>query len=134
MKKIKWISEPVVHAIHNRQIAEHGGLAGVRDENLLKSALNNPLNRYHYSEDPKPTAVMLAANYAYSICKNHPFLDANKRTALVVCELFLVLNELIVLADPLEKYQTYIQLAAGELSEAEFCDWLDKVSDDFESK
>lgn len=128
MEQITWVSEDVVLAIHKRQIAEHGGLIGVRDEHLLKSALNNPLNRHHYSDAPKPSVVALAANYAYSLCKNHPFLDGNKRTAFVVCELFLRLNGFCLQATPVEKYQFFVQLAAGEISEEDFCGWLTSMS------
>jgi death-on-curing protein len=78
-----------VLAIHDEQVAEHGGGAGVRDEGLLESALSRPQNLFGYETAALP---QLAAAYAYGICKNHPFVDGNKRTSLVVAELFLALN------------------------------------------
>ena len=84
-----WLNKNVVLAIHDEQIAEHGGGAGIRDEGLLDSALARPLNKAARGE---PDITELAAAYAYGIARNHPFLDGNKRTAMVVLELFLALN------------------------------------------
>ncbi len=91
MKELIWISDEVVVAIHRRQLAEHGGLQGIRDEGLLQSALHRPKNLLAYSESP-PDMASLAAAYAYGIVKNHPFMDGNKRTAYVVMRTFLKLN------------------------------------------
>ncbi len=118
-----WVRDDVVLAIHNRQLAEHGGLEGIRDEGLLASALDRPKNRYAYSEDESDIAS-LAACYAHAISSNHPFADGNKRTALVVCRTFLKLNGFDLTASQADKYQTFLALAAGELSEIEFADWI----------
>jgi death-on-curing protein len=120
-----WVLNDVVIAIHRRQISEHGGLDGIRDSGLLESALGNPQNLYHYGE-PKPSIAQMAASYAYGIARNHPFLDGNKRTAFVVCELFLGLNGLKLKAGMLEKYNTFISLADGTISEAKLVEWIIK--------
>ncbi len=91
MSEPVWIDLDVVLAIHDEQLAEHGGQAGVRDRGLLESALARPRNQFSYGESFLPR---LAASYAFGISRNHPFLDGNKRTSLVVAELFLDLNGL----------------------------------------
>lgn len=118
-----WVHEDVALAVHRRQIAEHGGGDGVRDAGLLESALNKPKNLFHYS-DPKPTLAAMAASYAYGIALNHPFVDGNKRTAFVVCRLFLKLNGADMVAPQEEKYSTFLALAAGELSEEALAQWI----------
>lgn len=124
MKEPRWILLETVLAIHQRQIAEHGGLEGLRDNTLLESALNAPKNLYHY-EIPKPSLAELAASYAYGITRNHPFRDGNKRVSLVVCELFLEINGKIVSADQTDKYRCYFSLAEGGLSKEQFAQWLE---------
>ena len=89
MPEIKWLLEETVYAIHKRQIAEHGGSDGVRDEGLLLSALTRPKNLLAYSEQT-PDISALAASLAFGIAKNHPFIDGNKRTALIVPRTFLL--------------------------------------------
>ena len=89
MKKWVWIDPSVISAVHDEQVAEHGGLAGLRDAALLESALARPLNLAAYDT---PDHAELAACYGVALAKNHPFLDGNKRTAFVAVELFLVLN------------------------------------------
>ena len=84
-----WIELPLVLAIHNRQLAEHGGSEGIRDQGLLESALFRPLNLLNYGN---PSIFELAAAYGYGITKNHPFIDGNKRTSYVVMRTFLKLN------------------------------------------
>ncbi len=116
-----WVLDEAVLAIHNRQIAEHGGLPGVRDEGALLSALARPQNKFAYET---PTLFDLAAAYAFGIASNHPFSDGNKRTAYVVSLLFLSLNGFRVEAEHDEKYTTFLRLAAGEVSEAELADWF----------
>ena len=118
-----WVKDEVVLAVHNRQLAEHGGGEGIRDLSLLDSALHKPKNLYHYS-DPKPTLAAMAAAYAYGICNNHPFVDGNKRTAFVICQLFLNLNGVELLTSQTEKYETFLQLAAGDISERELAAWI----------
>lgn len=116
-----WIEESVVWAVHEAQLAEHGGSAGVRDAGLLASALARPLNLAAYGE---PDAAALAAAYGFGIARNHPFIDGNKRTAFVCSELFLALNDHSLQADDALCVSTMLALAAGELPEAEFADWL----------
>ncbi|VAV96940.1 Death on curing protein, Doc toxin [hydrothermal vent metagenome] len=123
MSEPVWIKDDVVLAIHRRQLAEHGGGEGMRDSGLLESALNKPKNLYHY-RNPEPDLALLAASYAYGIAKNHPFVDGNKRTAFVVCRLFLKLNGTDLTATQEEKYNIFLKLAAGDLSEQELADWI----------
>ena len=117
-----WIEKPEVLIAHSMQLAQHGGKSGIREVFLLDSALAKPKNVYVCGENV--TLPRLAASYAFGIVRNHPFLDGNKRTALVICEGFLLLNGLIVVAPPEEKYLTYMGLAAGHVSEEEFSEWL----------
>lgn len=117
------ISRELALAIHSRQLAEHGGADGVRDEGLLDSALGRPRNRFAY-EDPTPTLADLAAAYAFGLSRNHAFVDGNKRTAAVVCETFLALNGMTLEATDVELYPIFLSLAAGSLTEAELAAWL----------
>jgi len=110
-----------VLAIHDEQIAEHGGQASVRDRGLLESALARPQNQFAYGEYSLPR---LAASYAFGISRNHPFLDGNKRTSMVVAELFLDLNGLELTATDAECVTTFLQLAAGDLTEEAFANWI----------
>lgn len=123
MTDLIWLNLRVIKAFHDRQINEHGGLPGLRDEGLLVSALSRPQNTYHYS-NPKPDIAELAAAYAFGLAKNHPFNDANKRTALIAMRLFLKLNGYDLSAPPEEKYRTIIQVAASEVSEVELAQWI----------
>ena len=118
-----WISKELAIAIHNRQLAEHGGAEGVRDEGLLESALSRPRHRFAY-EDPTPAIPALAASYAFGIARNHAFIDGNKRTAAVVCETFLALNGFDLTATDVQMYPVFLSLAEGSLSEAELAKWL----------
>jgi death-on-curing protein len=121
MKDYIWVLEDVVHAIHDEQIAEHGGLEGVRDLSLLNSALARPRNLISYES---PNIADLAASYAIGIAKNHPFNDGNKRTAFVVMELFLALNGFELFANDGECVLTMLQVASGDISEEELSAWL----------
>ncbi|HYO28609.1 MAG TPA: type II toxin-antitoxin system death-on-curing family toxin [Azonexus sp.] len=121
MNQWTWIEESVVWAVHEAQLAEHGGSAGVRDAGLLASALARPLNQVAYGE---PDAATLAAAYAFRIARNHPFIDGNKRTAFVCAELFLALNGYQLQAEDADCVSTMLALAAGDLPEAEFAAWL----------
>ncbi len=118
MKEPIWSQDDVVLAIHRRQLAEHGGLEGVRDVDLFQSALYRPKNLLAYSQYP-PDIPSLAAAYGYGIVKNHPFVDGNKRTSYVVMRTFLKLNGYDLQASNEEKYQIWLSLAAGQLSEEE---------------
>jgi death-on-curing protein len=120
---IIWIEKPLAIAIHERQLAEHGGSSGVRDETLPASALARPQQRHAYG-DPPPDLADLAASLAFGLARNHPFIDGNKRTAAVVCESFILLNGSVLHAEDLELYPLYVALAEGSLSEAEFAGWL----------
>lgn len=106
-------------AVHDAQIAEHGGGSGLRDEGLLEAALDRPRNLFHYG---RPDMADLAAAYAYGIAKNHPFVDGNKRTSLVACELFLALNSLEMTMADTEAVTTWLALASGELSEEDLAE------------
>jgi death on curing protein len=117
-----WIADSVVRAIHGAQLAEHGGIAGIRDEGLLASALARPHNLEAYGENVDTAA--LAAAYAFGIARNHPFLDGNKRSAFVVMELFLNLNGWVLNAEDAECISTMLALAAGDLSEKALAAWL----------
>lgn len=123
MNVIIWIEKPLAIAIHERQLAEHGGSAGVRDDSLLDSALARPQQRHAYG-DPPPDLADLAASLAFGLARNHPFVDGNKRTAAVVCETFVLLNGGTLDADDLELYPRYLALAEGSLTEIEFASWL----------
>ena len=120
---IVWISRALALAIHDRQLAEHGGGSGVRDETLLESALARPQQRYAHG-DPPPDLADLAASLACGLARNHPFVDGNKRTAAVACEVLLMLNDTMLEADDIELYLHYIGLAEGSLDEAAFAVWL----------
>lgn len=112
-------------AIHCQQIAEHGGSDGLRDAGLLNSAMARPRNLRAYSDaDAPPDLARLAASYAYGIARNHPFIDGNKRTALVVARTFLLINGENLWATQDEKYTTFLALAEGRLSEEELADWI----------
>lgn len=120
---IVWLEKDVVLAIHDRQLAEHGGTAGVRDEGLLESALARPQQLHAYG-DPAPDLADLAAALAYGLARNHPFLDGNKRTAAACCETFVELNGAVLEAEDLELFPQYLALAEGKLSEPDFAAWL----------
>ena len=120
-----WINLRVIKAFHDRQINEHGGLQGLRDEGLLLSALSRPENAYHYS-DRKPDVAELAAAYGFGLAKNQPFNDSNKRTALIAMRLFLKLNGYDLAALPEDKYKTIIYVAASDRTEDELAQWIRK--------
>jgi death-on-curing protein len=117
----RFIDPRVIRAIHEEQLAEHGGASGTRDEGMLESALGRPLQQAHYGT---PDVADLAAAYAYGIARNHPFVDGNKRTAFVAAELFLALNGYVLAADDVSCVRTMLALAAGELDEAGYAAWL----------
>lgn len=120
---IIWIEKAFALAIHDRQLAEHGGSAGLGDESLLDSALARPQQLHAYG-DPTPDVADLAASLAFGLARNHPFLDGNKRTAHVCYRAFLALNSTELNAGDEEKYVTMLALAEGSLPEAEFARWL----------
>lgn len=116
-----WIEVPIVLAIHDRQISEHGSPAGTRDQGALESALARPKNLSAYGE---PDAGALAAAYASGIARNHPFVDGNKRTSWVIARLFLMANGIELDFDKADAIRTMFMLAAGELSEDELAEWF----------
>lgn len=120
---ITWIERELVLAIHDRQLAEYGGAEGVRDEGLLQSALAKPRQLHAYG-DPAPDLADLAAALAFGLARNHPFVDANKRTASVTCETFIDLNDARLAVDDDDWYLVILALAGGHLSAADFAAWL----------
>jgi death-on-curing protein len=121
-----WVETDVVLAIHDEQLSEHGGLPGVRDMGLLRSALDRPRNLFAYEG---ADLIGLAAAYGFGIARNHPFNDGNKRVSAVVTEVFLALNGLELTASDDDVVATWLALAAGAIDESQFGTWLrDNVS------
>lgn len=118
-----WLRADVLIAAHRRQLAEHGGLDGMRDEGAFLSALDKPRNLFAYGQ-PQPDLYALAAAYGFGLARNHPFADGNKRTALIAMRLFLKVNGAEFSASSEEKYRMIVALAAGDLLESEVADWL----------
>lgn len=116
-----WLDLADTLAIHDRQLAEHGGGSGVRDQAMLESALARPVNRWFYGEDDP---VALAAAYAFGVARNHPFVDGNKRTAWVLARLFLALNGHALRFDQADAINTVLALAAGNLAEEDLAAWF----------
>jgi death on curing protein len=123
MQTFKWLTADSVLAMHARQLAEHGGGVGVRDEGLLLSALQRPQNKASYET---PDVADLAAAYAYGIARNHPFVDGNKRTALVASRSFLLINGYQIGASKEDRLNTFLALASGDLSENQLAIWFRK--------
>ena len=120
---IVWITRALALSIHERQLSEHGGGIGVRDETLLESALARPQQLFAYG-DPAPDLAALAASLACALANNHPFVDGNKRTAHVCYYVFLALNDGHLDAPLDEMYVKMLGLAEGSLDEATFAAWL----------
>ena len=116
-----WLSRQLILAIHDEQLAEHGGAMGVRDGGLLESALARPLNRAGYGE---PDIAELAALYAVAIARNHPFVDGNKCTAYVALESFLLLNGVRFRASDAEAVVAMLAMASGDMPDDEFIAWV----------
>jgi death-on-curing protein len=117
----EWIDPKVVQAVHEYQLAQHGGLDGVRDAGLVESALARPQNLAVYGE---PDAADLAAAYAYGLARNHGFADGNKRTAWVVARLLLAANGSILEFDGVDAVRMVESLAAGSITEKDVADWF----------
>lgn len=122
MKEPNWLSEAGVRSAHAALIAEHGGSDGIRDEGLLQSALARPRNLLAYGE---PTIFALAAAYGFGIARNHPFIDGNKRAALIAIIMFLLRNGHRLMAPEAEAVVVIRDLAAGSLSEDELAAWIE---------
>lgn len=121
MTSWRWVGASLVYAIHDRQLAEHGGLDGMRDQGAVESALARPQHLAVYGETD---AAELAASYAYGIARNHGFADGNKRTAWVVARVFLADNGFRLRFDKLEAIRTMEAVAAGTLGEADLAAWF----------
>jgi death-on-curing protein len=116
-----WIDADVLRAVHEEQLAEHGGAAGVRDEGLFESAIARPRNLAAYGT---PDWADLAAAYGVGLAKNHAFVDGNKRTAFVAIELFMEINGQELVADDADCVLTMLAVAAGQMDEATLARWL----------
>ena len=121
MKRWRWLDAGAVAAIHDAQLAEHGGRAGVRDGSLLDSALARARNRAAYAEFD---IADLAAAYGWGIAHDHPFVDGNKRTAFVAVELFLMLNGFALTAGDSDCVIVMLSMAAGDIDESGFAAWI----------
>jgi len=122
----RWLGRLVVEEAHFRQIREHGGIYGLRDKNALESALARPRQHWHYQADARLSD--LAAAYAYGLASNHPYVDGNKRVALVAMAAFLVRNGCVLTATNAEAVSTMLALAAGRLTETDLADWIEEHS------
>ena len=118
----RWLGRLAVHEAHFRQIREHGGSHGLRDENALQSALARPHQRWQYEEDSRLSD--LAAAYAHGLARNHPYLDGNMRVALVVMVAFLDRNGVELTATNQEAFSTMPAVAAGDITEKELAEWI----------
>jgi death-on-curing protein len=118
----KWLARMVVDAIHSDQLREHGGLPGVRDKNVLESALARPQQKWHYGEDAD--LPVLAAAYAFGLVRNHPYRDGNKRIGFLAMVTFLGVNGYTFEATDAEVVTIFLALAAGEVSEHQLVDWI----------
>jgi death-on-curing protein len=121
VKEPIWVLRAVVEAVHDAQLAEHGGASGVRDAGLLESALARPANLHAYGES---ALCLIAAAYAFGIVRDHPFVDGNERTAFLTAYVFLRLNGLDLVADEIGATTSMLALASGEMTQAEFATWL----------
>lgn len=116
-----WLDQAVMLAVHDEQLAEHGGGVGMRDMGMFDSAMNRPMHLAAYGQ---PDVAELAAAYGFGLARNHPFVDGNKRTAFVAMELFLALNGYGLTASDADCVLTMLAVAAGEMSESDFAAWI----------
>lgn len=125
MKKINFIPKEVILYFYDQLIQTYGGRYGIRDEKLLDSALEQPKATYEgkYLHD---TLMEMAAAYGYHLCNNHPFVDGNKRIALVAMDVFLQRNGFEIVASEKETYKIMVQLSSGKLSKKDLAKWLEK--------
>jgi death on curing protein len=117
----EWLTAAIVFAIHDEQLAIHGGSPGIRDAGLLESALDRPRNKWAYESAELPE---LAAAYGYGIARNHPFVDGNKRTSLLAIYTFLGINGVDFIVPEADAAAMIMSLAAGEISEENFARWI----------
>ncbi len=125
MKTLIWVLRDVVLSYHDLLLARHGGPSGVRDAGILDSALGRPVNLFNYEN---PSLFQLAASYAYGLIKNHPFVDGNKRIAFATAVLFLELNGKKFHATEVDAVLKTLALAAGEMIEDEYAEWIEANS------
>jgi death-on-curing protein len=121
MSEPKWLTSEMIAAIHEAQLIEHGGPSGIRDIGMLESALERPRNKWAYES---ADLAALAAAYGYGVAKNHPFVDGNKRTALMAIFTFLGLNHTDFDVPEAEFATIILALAAGEVSEDSLARWI----------
>lgn len=126
MREPKWLTKRMVLAVHDEAVAMFGGTAGIRDEGLLESALSRPQNRHAYESDA--TMFDLAASLCHGICKNHPFLDGNKRTALLSGRAFLFLNGYVFEPREVDEVENMVAVASGTMDEAGVAAWFREFS------
>ena len=126
MAEWRFLDRAIILAVHEEQLAQHGGGVGLGDEGLLESELARPENLAAYN--PNADAAALAATYAFGIANNHPFIDGNKRTAFVAMELFLMDNGYVLAASDEDALMTMLRLAAGEMGEEEYAGWISERS------
>lgn len=119
----QWVQRDVVFAIHDKQLAIHGGLSGIRDLNAIESALHRAANLHTYG-NPPPDAAGLAAAYIYGLATSHGFSDGNKRTAWVIGRLFLALNGVQLIFNEIDAINFMLAVAAGQLTEPQVADWI----------
>jgi death-on-curing protein len=120
-KEPLWITYEQAIAIHSRQLRRFGGAPGLRDEGMLRSALERPVNKWRYEESPM---AELAAAYAFGLAKNHAFVDGNKRIAFMAMMVFLLKNDVAFSPDPAQSTAMILSLAAGEVSEESLTRWI----------
>jgi death-on-curing protein len=118
----RWLPRVVLDAVHLDQLRAHGGLAGVRDENALESALARAPQKWHYN--PKVRFPELVAAYGFGLATNHPYNDGNKRVAFLAMAIFAGLNGRELVATDAEVVTVMVGLAAGKITEAELAEWL----------
>jgi death-on-curing protein len=121
MSEIEWLTVAMIVAIHDEQLLVHGGPSGIRDMGALESALDRPRNKWAYEQAELPE---LAAAYAYAIAKNHPFVDGNKRTALLALYTFLGINGIDFVVPEADATAMILSLAAGEVGEEGLTRWI----------
>lgn len=122
MHEPTWLPRLILEAVHLDQLREHGGLAGLRDEAALESALARPKQKWAYDDDAD--LALLAAAYGFGLATNHPFRDGNKRTAFLAMAIFLGLNGLELEAPEAEVVTVIVSVAAGQLKERQLADWV----------
>jgi death on curing protein len=122
MKEPRWVDRRALVLLHAETLAEHGGRPGILDEGRLDSALARPPQIFSY--EPKHDIARLAAAYAAGLVRNHPFVDGNKRAAFLAVGLFLGLNGFHLAADQVDATRNVLALAAGDIKEAQFADWI----------